>query len=101
MPGPTCPLPARKVLDGGFLESRSRLLEVAAFLDRIDRAPDPQEARCEFRYQALRQALVILADADGGRSKALLLHFSDPTAEPRESAVGLKGAVGAWDGGIG
>lgn len=94
----TCPLKATEVLSAGFLENRARLLEVAAFLDRIDRAGEPGTAEADFRYQALRRALEILSRAQENRAKALLDAWSDPTAEPLESAKGLKGAHGAWPG---
>ena len=95
----TCPMSARAVLDAGFLDARARLVEVAALLDRIDRAGEPDAGRADFRYRALREALRILTTAEGDRARALLLSFSDPTAEPRASAAGLKNAVGCWDGG--
>jgi hypothetical protein len=92
----SCPLRASAVLDEAFLENRARLLEVAAFLDRIDRSGTPDEARADFRYRALRDALEILTRTTEGRTRELLLRFSDPTSEPLESARGLKGACGAW-----
>ncbi len=99
MAGQTCPLTAREVLDKYFLENRARLLEVAAFLDRVDRAGEPEEAKADFRYLALKQALDLLAASETGRAKALQLSFSDPTVEPIQSAAAMKGAFGAWSGG--
>lgn len=99
MTPPTCPMAARDVLGAAFLDNRARLLELAAFLDRIDRAANPEEARADYRYRALLLSLEALRTAPGGRAKAILDLLSDPTAEPRESAAGLKGAYGAWDGG--
>lgn len=99
MDGRTCPMKALEVLDAGFLETRARLLEVAAFLDRLDRAGDPAVAKADFRYRALRNALSLLESAESGRAKILQMSFSDPTTEPRGSAKGVKGAMGAWDGG--
>ena len=95
----SCPLGALEVLDAGFLENRARLLEVAAFLDRVDRAGDPEAARGDYRYLALRRALELLLTCPEGRALELQRSFSDPTSEPRASAAGLKGAAGAWDGG--
>jgi hypothetical protein len=94
----TGPRPALEVLEGAFLESRSRLLELAATLDRIDRAGEPERARADFRYQALRRAIELLAGEGPGRARALLLAWSDPTTEPIAAAP-TKGAAGAWDGG--
>ncbi|MCZ7647255.1 MAG: hypothetical protein M5U26_18700 [Planctomycetota bacterium] len=92
----TCPLPRAKALDAYFLEHRAKLIDLAAFLDRLDRA-DPQGAAEDFRLAALRQALAILSDGRGERARRVLECFSDPTAEPIPKAP-MKGALGAWDG---
>ncbi|OGP66619.1 MAG: hypothetical protein A2169_04515 [Deltaproteobacteria bacterium RBG_13_47_9] len=89
---------AKEVLNNYFLENRARLLEIAAFLDRIDRAKDPEVGEADFRYRAFRRALKILDECKENRIKALHLNFSDLSIEPRESAAGLKGAYGAWEG---
>lgn len=94
-----CPMSARDVLDRYFMENRARLLEVAAFLDRIDRCEDAEAARSDFRYRALAAALERLAAGDGDRIVELHRQLSDPTAEPIGSAEGLPGAAGAWAGG--
>ena len=52
------PLPAGRALDQFYLEARSRLLDLAAFLDRVDRggdaAPaDPRLIRIREGIQAL------------------------------------------------
>jgi hypothetical protein len=98
MKSQTCPMSATAVLDAGFLDARARLLEVAALLDRVDRAGDPDAGRADHRYRALREALRLLTTVDGDRARALLVSLSDPTAEPRASAMGAKNAVGCWDG---
>ena len=87
---------AKDVLDRFFMENRSRALEIAAFLDRIDRCDDAAEAREDFRYKALRGALTRLAADEADRIVAMHVGFSDPTEAPLESAAGLKGAAGAW-----
>lgn len=94
----SCPLSAKKVVETYFIDNRARVLEIAAFLDRIDRALDPESGRKDFRYQALLGALRLLVERTEERGKALQVHFSDHSAEPRESAMGLKGAYGAWEG---
>ena len=91
-------LNALEALDLYFIENRARLLDVAAFLDRIDRYPGADEARRDFRYGALRKVLGILCQVDTDRTRAIQLALSDPTTAPLESAVGLK-ATGAWPGG--
>jgi len=88
----------KEVLDRYFLENRARILEIAAFLDRIDRAGAMEAGRSDFRYKAFMRALRILLESEGNRTKALQVNFSDLSKEPRKSAAGLKGAYGAWEG---
>ncbi|MBN1614779.1 MAG: hypothetical protein JW950_09965 [Deltaproteobacteria bacterium] len=88
---------AREILDIYFIENRARLLDIASFLDRIDRYEGAAEAKADFRYQAFLKALKILLESPNNRTKNIQLNFSDPTTEPLESAVGLK-AFGAWEG---
>ena len=83
----------QKVLDLYFMDARCKLIEIAAFLDRVDRA----EGEADFRWNAFREALSHLDDGDPGRAEAVLRSFSDPTTEPVPQAPG-KGAVGAWPG---
>jgi hypothetical protein len=85
------------ILDLYFMENRARLLEIASFLDRIDRARDAGELRDDPRYLCFTKALGLLLER-GERTKAIQLSLSDPTCEPIASAKGLK-AVGAWQGG--
>jgi len=92
---PTMPS-AHEVLDRGFLEARARILEVAAFLDRLDRAPGGEAAREDYRYRALRVALAELGNG-GQRVAAVLRRLSDPSSEPVAKAS-AKGATGAWQG---
>lgn len=93
-----CPQSAQQSLDLYFLENRARLLEIASFLDRIDRYEGAAEARADFRYQSFIRALRLLFESGGPRTRAIQLSLSDLSSEPIESAVGLK-AVGAWPGG--
>lgn len=88
---------AREIVDLYFVENRAKLLDIASFLDRIDRYQGSEEARSDFRYRALIKALKVLLDAGENRTKALQMVFSDQTKEPLESALGLK-AYGAWEG---
>ena len=50
------PLSPKEVVDEYFIENRTRLLEIAAFLDRLDRA-DPAYAARDFRMQAFTDAV--------------------------------------------
>jgi len=92
----TCPMSARDVVDRYFLENRARLLEVAAFLDRLDRTRDAPAASADFRCRALTRAIEVLATVGADRVRAMQMVLSDLSAEPRASAIGLKGAAGAW-----
>lgn len=93
----TSPKSAKEMLDLYFLENRARLLDIASFLDRIDRYKNAEEARADFRYKAFVHALKLLLSTDKERTKNIQLSLSDLSSEPIESAVGLK-AVGAWEG---
>jgi hypothetical protein len=69
------------------------LVEVAAFLDRVERAP----GRDDFRLQAFRTALSQLRGRQKEKARRVLLAFSDPTKEPIPAAT-TKAACGAWKG---
>jgi len=81
----------QQVLDLYFMENRAKLIDLAAFLDRVDRA----SGEADFRLGAFKEATRHLADNKPERAKNVLLSLSDPTTEPIEKAPG-KGAVGAW-----
>ena len=82
-----------EVLDQYFIEVRHKLIEVAAFLDRVDRA----EGEDDFRIKAFRAALKELERSEPERAKQILLTLSDPTTKPIPAAKG-KSASGAWPG---
>jgi hypothetical protein len=83
------------LIDEYFIENRTRLLEVAAYLDRLDRSGDAAVSG-DFRMRAFREALAVLCDREGGRVERIQMIFSDPTTEPR-AALDQKGAKGAFD----
>jgi hypothetical protein len=89
------PLTATELVDEYFIENRNRLLEIAAFLDRLDRA-DASIAERDFRMQAFADALTMLSSASPTRVSDIQTLLSDPTVEPRE-ALDRKGAIGAWN----
>ncbi len=66
-----------QVLDHYFLEARSKLIDLAAFLDRLERA-DGEE---DFRAAAFRRACEELLSAQPERAKRILLAFSDLSTE--------------------
>jgi hypothetical protein len=83
----------QQVLDLYFLDARHKLIEIAAFLDRVERSA----GRDDFRLKAFRAALGKLSGRQREKAKRVLLAFSDPTTKPIAKA-GLKGALGAWPG---
>lgn len=87
----------RELIDEYFIENRNRLLEVAAFLDRLDRASDPDRGGADFRAEAFAQALDVLADRRAGeRVKRIQMILSDPTHQPHPT-LDQKSASGAWN----
>ena len=81
----------QQVLDLYFLDARHKLVELAAFLDRVERA----EGREDFRLKSFRDALAELSGEKKEKAKKVLLAFSDPTTDPIAKAT-IKGAVGAF-----
>ena len=77
-----------------FLEHRAKLLDVAEFLDRIDRA-QPTPGASDFREIALKKAIAVLIDGEPHRAKRVLELLSDSTTDMPQSAYGMKGASGA------
>jgi hypothetical protein len=67
---------ALAVLDRDFLETRCRILEVAAALDRLDRAPAHSGHHPDPRLAQLRQALDALLVPGPGRTETIQLIFS-------------------------
>jgi len=87
---PPIPIDKQRVLDDYFLEHRAKLLDLAAFLDRYDRAT----GEGDFRIDAFRDAAKILSEDKPGRAKRVQEVLSDHSTEPIPAAPG-KGAVGA------
>ena len=83
----------QQVLDLYFLDARHKLVELAAFLDRAERA----DGKADFRLKAFRAALTTLNGKRKDKAKDVLLAFSDPTTKPIAKATG-KGACGAYAG---
>ena len=81
----------QQVLDLYFMDARHKLIDLAAFLDRVDRAAGTDD----FRIQAFRKALGELSANNPDKAARVLLAFSDPTTEPIPAAT-TKAASGAW-----
>lgn len=80
----------QEILDLHFMDARFKLIDLAAFLDRVER----HEGEADFRLSALKAAIPLLLSADTGRAKAVLDALSDPSTEPIEKAT-TQGASGA------
>ncbi len=84
-------MPTRhELLNMQFIDARSRVIDLAAFLDRIDRHPGEPDPR----LTALRNVLPILLSNQPGRAKAVLEALSDTREEMPTSAT-ILGATGA------
>jgi len=83
----------QQLLDLYFLDARAKLIDVAALLDRLERAP----GEADFRLGALTEAFGHLQREDDRRAEHVLLCLSDPTSEPIAAAT-TKAACGAWPG---
>ena len=84
-------MPSKKeLLDLQFIDARHKLIDLAAFLDRIDRHPGEED----YRFTALKRALPILLSDRPDRARAALESFSDHTTEIAASAP-FQGAFGA------
>jgi hypothetical protein len=79
------------LVDLGFMDSRSKLIDLAAFLDRTQKAGQDSD----FRVQALKTAIGLLSQNKPERAKEVLLSLSDPSLEPIEKAT-VQGAIGAF-----
>jgi len=77
----------------GFMDARYKLIDVAAFLDRTQRAGQADD----YRVRELKKAITCLEANNPERAKQVLLSLSDPSEEPIAIAPG-KGAAGAWEG---
>ena len=81
------------ILDRYFLDARHKLIDVAAFLDRVERG----EGDADFRLAAFHQAVDVLKERRPDKAEAVLTVFSDPTDEPI-AVADTQGACGAWPG---
>jgi hypothetical protein len=89
------PLTTTELIDEYFIENRNRLLELAAFLDRVERSGGPAAAN-DFRMQVFREGVAALSGTGADRLTRIQMLLSDPSTEPL-AALDRKGAVGAYD----
>ena len=83
---------ANELVELGFMDARSKLIDVAAFLDRIQR----HDQEDDYRVRALKEALAILSSDEPGRARRILESLSDPSEEPIAAAT-IQGAFGAYN----
>lgn len=77
------------MVDAYFMDARSKLIDIAAFMDRVERLGGAED----YRYQEFVRALSALDSSN--RAATVLNMLSDPTTEPCEKA-GLSPAAGAY-----
>ena len=82
----------QEVLDLYFMDARCKLIDLAAFIDRVERGTGQED----FRMAEFRKALNCL-QAPGHRAEKVLLALSDPSSEPIAAAT-TKAACGAYPG---
>ncbi|MBI1335619.1 MAG: hypothetical protein GC164_01500 [Phycisphaera sp.] len=82
----------RRLADLYFMEHRAKLLDIAAFLDRIDRAKGATNPG-DHRVTVLQRVIPILTDGQPERVRRILDALSDPSTEPIAQAS-VKGATG-------
>jgi hypothetical protein len=78
---------SQEILDREFLDIRARVLEVAAALDRLDRAAGPPVD--DARVASIAQALDVLRSADGDRAERVQLVFSLPYDDSWRTTLGV------------
>lgn len=69
-------LPAKVALDSFFLEARCRLLDIAAFLDRVDRGDSKEAVQDDPRMKKILQACELLQKSPGQRAEQIQRLFS-------------------------
>ncbi|HUO10273.1 MAG TPA: hypothetical protein VM008_18345 [Phycisphaerae bacterium] len=67
---------AQEALDAYFLETRAKLLEIAATLDRIERLPGGAEASGDARLRFVAEALELLKSGGPGRAERIQRLYS-------------------------
>ena len=68
---------ADEILDRTFLDMRARVLELAAALDRIERADDDDHTATDPRLEKLHRAIGLLNTPGFDRAERVQMIFSD------------------------
>ena len=82
-----------QVADLHFMDARYKLLDLAAFLDRLEKATGSDD----HRIRGFRAALPFLLKSGDNRVAQILNLWSDPSVVPIEKAD-TKAASGVWPG---
>jgi hypothetical protein len=83
-----------EVLGRDFLETRSKILEIAAALDRLDRAASHPGEAPDRRLAQLRQAIEALLEPGPGRAETVQRLFSLDYDPNWQTTFGLAGRRG-------
>ena len=70
------PLPAARALDQFFLDARSRLLDLAGFLDRVGRGDEAASVASDPRAEKIRKALAVLSSDAPNKAELVQQLFS-------------------------
>lgn len=89
----TCALSQKQLVDEFFIEHRTKILDLAAFLDRMERSVR-KDAADDFRFLAFKKALGVLTSDGPQRAKRVQMVLSDPTSELLQERD-TQGAYGA------
>lgn len=87
-----------QLVDEYFIENRTRLLEIAAFLDRLERAGD-DEIEDDYRMRAFQDCLEVLCSGGYPRAERIQMILSDPRTEPLDirDTQNASGAYAHWN----
>jgi hypothetical protein len=84
---PIMPLSAAEVLNREFLDVRSKVLELAAAFDRLDRSAG--DVAGEKRMEQLREALSAVMERSGDRAERVQMIFSRPYDKAWRETLGV------------
>ena len=73
-----------EAVDRYFLEHRAKVLDIAAFLDRLDRCDSVQN---DYRIDALRKCVKVLLEENDSRTEKILNILSDHSNDPLDAAT--------------
>jgi hypothetical protein len=78
---------AQEVLEREFLEIRAKILELAASLDRLDRASGTVTS--DARYARIQQGVSVLLEDEPGRAERVQLLFSRSYEDNWRDSLGI------------